>query len=46
MNALNLNMVRQITPKVKRFQDREVGTIVLKGAGGKVRYRVPTVNAT
>ncbi|XP_069347265.1 3-hydroxyisobutyryl-CoA hydrolase, mitochondrial isoform X3 [Eulemur rufifrons] len=36
LNALNLNMIRQIYPQLKRWeQDPETFLIIIKGAGGK-----------
>ncbi|MCJ8732879.1 hypothetical protein PDJAM_G00216820, partial [Pangasius djambal] len=36
LNALNLSMIRVLTPQLKKWQnDSETGLVIIKGAGGK-----------
>nr|XP_046259748.1 3-hydroxyisobutyryl-CoA hydrolase, mitochondrial isoform X1 [Scatophagus argus] len=36
LNALNLTMIRQICPQLKKWEnDKEIGIVIIKGAGGK-----------
>ena len=41
LNALNLDMVRQITPALKQWQDEHKVLIIIQGIGGKVnKYQI------
>ena len=35
LNALNLNMIRKITPALKQWEDEEKVLIIIRGTGGK-----------
>ena len=35
LNALTLNMIREMSPVLSKWGEGEVGMVVIKGAGGK-----------